>query len=64
MNVQVFQIPAGHEFRKEKGLVQGTLGSAQMWHLVHYKALVLLSEHREHFFDPHVLSQGHSMLSW
>lgn len=30
MNVQVFQIPAGQEFRKEQGPVQGTLGSASV----------------------------------
>lgn len=66
MNVQVFQIPAGQEFRKEKGPVQGMLGSrsAQKWHLLCYKALVLLSEHREHFFDPRVPSSGHSVLPW
>lgn len=30
MNVQLFRIPAGREFRKEKGPVQGILGSASV----------------------------------
>lgn len=52
MNVRVFQIPAGQEFRKG-GIQKEFRGpralhqfcSAQKWHLLHYKALVLVSEH-------------------